>query len=286
MRKLAALAVLTLLTPSMACTLIWTDTVRPLQPPNPPVCRQNWFAPTLDASVAALLTAAAVVNGTDRGLPRGQRQTSAILDGSIALLYAGISVVGFVRSDECRQAYSEYERWSMAHGPLGDVPVEPAMPAVIPPANPTMAAPADEEVLREQAWAQEQERRFAQEHAQFEEEMRDYRAAHPFAQAGLRVSNTGDVGDVRVLAIWQSEESAEHIETLAEQAVPAHQSLLFDRALQRREGLTGRLLLVVCMATGDHVFELMADFYADHVLHAELLFDQTSQDLVLQQAWE
>ena len=275
MNKLAALAALTLLTPCMACTLIWTDTVHPLAPPNPPVCRQNWFAPTLDASLAALLVAAAAVNGTDNGISHGQRQTEAIVDGSIALVYAGVSVVGFMRSSECMEAYSEYERWSMAHGPLGDV-------AQDPPVGPTLT----EEELNERAWAATQEERFATERQQFENDMRDYREAHPFATAGLRVDNEGELGGVVVTAAWQSEESAEHLETLAEQTVAAHASQLFDAALKRREGLYGRLLLGVHMDTGDHVFELMEDFHPGGVLHVALHWDATTQDLSLQQAWE
>ena len=277
MNKLAAVAALTLMTPCMACTFIWTDTVHPLQPPNPPLCRENWFAPTLDASVAGLLGAAAIVVATDSGQSRAQRQTNAILDGSVALLYAGVSVLGFVRTQECSEAHAEYERWAWGHGPLGD-----AVPSLPPPPE----TPLSEEEFNEQVWQQEQDLRFAAERQQFENDIRLYREAHPFGLASLRVTNATDSTDTTVAVLWQSEESAEHLETLPDQPLPAHENALFNNVLKRREGLQGRLLLGVHTATGEDWFELVEEYHPGATLHATLAWDTAMQQLTLDQVWE
>ena len=264
------------------CSLYWTQSVDPFVPPNPPLCDADLLAPSLDTIMTVALAAAAV--GYVSVDPRSAvRRQSAIVDGSLAALFAASGTLGFWRLNQCMTAQSHYRQWLHDAGLLtaeGALRQPPGGAFFNPPAR-----NLEDEEDAEQQWQDEQARRFASEQVQHSAEMEAYRRAHPMILATLRLTNaTG--GDSAFAVRVRMEDTEEDFQSLEAQPVAAQASALFANALQVREGVAAELMLVISTGPTETVLPLDAALHAGGILHATFDWDAKAGRFVLQQVWE
>ena len=277
-RRAASVATVLLLTHASACSLYWTQSADPFVAPNPPLCEPDVLAPSLDAVLTAALAAAAV--GYVWGDPRSSvRRQGAIIDGSIAAIFAASGTLGFVRMSRCMEAHDQYRRWLRDSG----LPPE-GQPGTLrdgPWLNPPVLT---EEAVAEKAWQEEQERRFAAERVDHTGALESMRQDHPMVFASLRISNEG--GDSTFAVRVRMEDTEEDLQTLDPQTLPAHGQSVYSNALQVRTGVPAEVTLVVRTGPSETVLPLDAALHAGGTLHVTFGWDAAAGRFALQQSWD